>query len=696
MKIYSPNEIKNVAILGHSGCGKTTLVEAMLLNAGIIKRVGKIEDGNTVSDFDAEEIRRKVSISTSFIPVEWTNDKLNIMDTPGYFDFVGEVKQALRVADLAVIVVSARSGVEVGTEKAWEYATELNIPKLIFVNGMDDENADLDKVVEDLRKNFGKSIAPIQIPFKENGKFNGFVNVVKVEGRKYVNGKTENCDIPVGLADDIQLTRTMLMEAVAETSESLMEKFFAEEEFTIEEIQQGISDGILDGSVTPVICGSAVLNIGLQILLNSISRYVTSEKVCPKVTGIDPRTNEKVTRLCSPNEPFSAFVFKTIADPYVGRLNVFRVYSGTIKKDATIYNVKKDIVEKISHLYLIKGKEQIEVEELKTGDIGAIAKLQNTGTQDTLCTKEKPIILPEIAFGESLMTMAVVPKGKGDEDKISQALNKLLEEDRTLHFEVNKETHQSIIYGIGETHLDVLVHKLKNKYKIEVDLVPPIVPYREMIKSKVKIQGKYKKQSGGHGQYGDVWMEFEPSGDLTKAYIFEEKVFGGAVPRQYFPAVEKGIQECVKQGVLAAYPVVGLKATLVDGSYHPVDSSEMAFKMATTAAYKDGLLKAKPTILEPIAKVEVIVDDDYTGDVMGDMNKRRGRILGMNPFHEKQKIEVEVPLAEMFKYSTDLRSMTQGRGVFSLKFDRYDEAPADVQQKVIEVRKKLLEKEKEK
>lgn len=690
MKSYSSNEIRNIVLLGHSGSGKTTVMEAMLYTAGITNRFGKVEEGNTVSDYDIEEIRRKASINTSFATIEWLNNKMNIMDTPGYFDFIGEVKQATRVADVAVIVVSAKSGVQVGTEKAWEY-TE-GMPRVVFVNGMDDENADFNMVLTKLKDKFGKSIAPLQVPFKENGKFVGFVNIIKMHARKYKDGKVIDCDVPTDMEQEVNTVKDMIYEAVAETDEALMEKYFNGEEFTIEETYEAIKKGILDGSMIPVVCGAATLDIGIQVLMNYITNFVPeSSRSIQTVDGIDPRTNEITNRKCKDDEALSAFVFKTIVDPFVGRMNIFRVYSGVIKKDSMIYNSKKGTFEKIGKLYVLRGKEQIEVDELRTGDIGAVAKLQNTGTQDTLCVQEKPIILPKVPFPESLMCMAVIPKSKVDDDKISSALTKIMEEDKTIKLEVNSETKQTLIYGIGEQHLDVIVSKLKNKFKIDIDLVKPIIPYREMIKGKVKIQGKYKKQSGGHGQYGDVWIEFEPSGDLTKSYIFEERVFGGAVPRQYFPAVEKGIQECISHGVLADYPVVGLKAILVDGSYHPVDSSEMAFKMATSVAFKEGLPKAKPVILEPILSVEITVPEKYTGDIMGDMNKRRGRILEMGPIgNGKSRVIAEVPQSEMIKYPTDLRSMTRGRGSYTMKFERYDETQQDIQQKIIASRNKTV------
>ena len=692
MRIYSSGSIRNIAILGHSGSGKTTIAEAALNIAQVTSRMGRVDDGNTVSDYDAEEIRRKVSISASVIPIEWLDNKINFIDTPGYFDFVGEVKQALTVADLALIVVSAKSGVEVGAERAWEYATDLGIPKMFFVNNMDDENADFDKVIENLKDAFGSSIAPLQAPIIENGKFVGFVNAIKKEGGKYVSGRIEPCDIPPDMEDEVNAIHSMVVEAVAETDDDLMEKFFMEEPFSIDEIQAGIREGVKQHSVTPVLCGSAVNQIGVRVLMDYIIDYVPPvSDMRPLVTVTDVKTNQETEIKCSGSEPLAAFVFKTIADPYVGRLSLLRVFSGVMKRDSLLYNPQSETTEKAGHIYIMRGKEQIEVDELHTGDIGALAKLTSTSTQNTLCDKSRPVTFAPIKFPEALLSMAVVPKGKGDEDKISQAVSKLLEEDKTLRFEISRETKQSLVFAQGDSQLDVLVNKLKNKYKIDVELITPLIPYREMIKSKIRVQGKYKKQSGGHGQYGDVHIEFEPSGDLTVPYVFEEKIFGGSVPRQYFPAVEKGIQDCVKAGPLAAYPVVGIKAVLADGSYHPVDSSELAFKMATILAFKDGFMKAKPTILEPIVKITVSVPDNYTGDIMGDMNKRRGRILGMDKEGGKQRISAEAPMAEVLKYSTDLRSMTQGRGEFTMVFDRYEEAPHDVQAKVIEARKKELE-----
>ena len=692
MKNYASNRVRNVVLLGHSGSGKTTYSEAALYYSGATKRFGKVEDGNTVSDYEAEEIRRKVSINTSVIPVEWQDTKINFLDTPGYFDFAAEVKLAMNVADTGLIMVSAKSGVEVGTEKAWEYCEEMHLPRIIFINQMDDENADFEKTLADLRKNFGKAVAPLQIPFNdENGNFIGFINLIKRDARKKVNGKLEKCEMPEDKKDQVEVLRSMLIEVAAESSEELMEKFFNDEELTEEEIYDGLQVGIANHSIAPVMCGSATLGYGVKLLMNTIVRF-TLPAIEAKANFHAFHDGKEVVYCSSDDELFSAYVFKTIADPYIGRLNLFRVMTGKLDTTMSVYNEEKDTVEKVGRIFVVRGKEQIEVDELHSGDIGALAKLSNTSTQDTLSLKDANIIIPKIALPGSVLCMAIKPKGKGDEDKLSAALTKIREEDPTIKMEVNPETKQTLVYGVGEQQLDVMVQKLKAKYKIEVDLTDPIIPYRETIKAKASVRGRYKKQSGGHGQFGDVVMEFEPSYDTTTPVIFEEKIFGGSVPKQYFPAVEKGLQECVQSGVLAGYPVVGLKATLTDGSYHPVDSSEMAFKMATSVAFKEGIPQAKPVILEPIEHVEVLIPDKYMGDIMGDITKRRGRILSMDAVGMKKCIVAEVPTAEMHKYATDLRSMTQSRGEYRHHFERYEEAPMEVQKKIIEAR--AAEKEK--
>jgi len=685
MKLYSSEQIRNVVLLGHGGCGKTSLVEAMAYVAGITKRQGKIEEGNTISDFDKEEIKRGFSIGLSCIPIEWNNCKINVLDAPGYFDFVGEAKEATRVADSAIIVVSGKSGVEVGTEKAWEYADEMNLPKAIFLTSMDDDKANLVAALEQLKEIFGKCIAPFEIPIKENDHFVGFVDIIKMKAKRFVKDHVEPCEIPEGMMSEIEPAREMILEAVAESDEELMDKYFEGEEFTLEEIQNALHKGVLDGSIVPVFTGSGINTIGIEVLLNSICKYMPSPKEeHTSVKGFHPNSKEEVEVICDKNEPTTALIFKTIIDPYVGKLSLFRVYSGIVKSDSTLMNANKGESEKISHIYALRGKEQIEVDEIRAGDIGAISKLGNVSTGDTLCDPSNLVCLEGIKFPESLAYRAIEPKSKGDEEKIASGIHRLMEEDPTIRFEMDNENHQELIYGIGGQHLDIIVSKLETKFKVGVELKKPRIPYRETIKKKVQVRGKHKKQSGGHGQYGDVVMDFEPSGDLETPFVFEEKIFGGSVPKNYFPAVEKGLAESVLSGVLAGYPVVGVKATLVDGSYHPVDSSEMAFKIATKTAFKEAMKQAGATLLEPIAKVSITVPDDYMGDIIGDLNKRRGRVLGMNPIKGKQEILADVPMGEMYGYSTDLRSMTQGRGMFTLKFERYEEAPKDVQDKVIE------------
>ena len=691
MKVYTANEIRNIAVLGHSGCGKTTLMEAALNVTKVTSRMGRVEDGNTVSDYDAEEVRRGVSISASVIPVEWNGTKVNFLDTPGFFDFAGAVHEALSVADAALILASAKSGIEVGTEIAWENAAAKNLPRIIFLSSMDDENADFFKVVDNMKEFFGAGVTPLQLPFKNGNKLAGYVDVLTGKAYTYDGTALKPADVPADLADTYEELHAALVEAIAETDEELMEKFFGDETLTAEEMQKGLKAGLASGAITPVLCGVSTTGVGAVPLLDTLVNYLPPAGVLKDKVSVEDAKGEMIELPCSDSGPLCAFVFKTIADPYVGRLSLFRVYSGTVKRDVNLYNSTQDAPEKPGHIYLMRGKEQIEASEVKAGDIGAIAKLSITATQDTLCTKANLMKVPKFAPPPSLLSMAIAPKGKGDEDKIAASVTKLLDEDKTLVYKVDKETKQTIISGIGDSQLDVLINRLKSRYKIEAELSLPIVPYREMIKSKVQLRAKHKKQSGGSGQFGDVEMVFEHSGNNEQAYVFEEKIVGGAVPKQYFPAVEKGIQESVKAGPLAAYPVVGLKATLVFGSYHAVDSSEIAFKMATIKCFKEAFMSAKPALLEPVMKVSVLVPDDYTGDVMGDMNKRRGRIMGMEKIGSKQEISAEAPLSEMQKYATDLRSMTQGRGSFIMEFERYDEAPSDVQQKVIANRKLELE-----
>ena len=698
MNVYGTQQIRNVVLLGHGGAGKTTAAEAMAYLTGVVKRMGNVTDGNTISDYDKEEIKRQFSISTSLIPLEYEGEdgpiKINLLDTPGYFDFVGEVEEAISVADAAIIVVNCKAGIEVGTEKAWEICDKYNLPRLIFVTNMDDDHASYRELVIKLEKQFGRKIAPFQLPIRENEKFVGFVNVVKMAGRRFTNlSDYEECDIPDYVQKNLSIARDALIEAVAETSEEYMERYFMGEEFTQEEISAALREHVIDGSIVPVLLGSGINCQGFRGLLQAIDKYFpTPDRY--ECVGVDVSTGERFTAKYNDDVSLSARVFKTIVDPFIGKYSLMKICTGVLKPDSTIYNVNKDTEEKVGKIYVLRGKDAIEVPELKAGDIGAVSKLTVTQTGDTIALKSAPIVYhkPEISTPYTYMRYKTV--NKGDDDKVSSALSKLMEEDLTLKAVNDKENRQLLLYGIGDQQLEVVVSKLANRYKVAVELSKPKFAFRETLRKKVEVQGKYKKQSGGHGQYGDVKMEFEPSGDLETPYVFEERVFGGAVPKNYFPAVEKGIQECVLKGPLAAYPVVGVKATLVDGSYHPVDSSEMAFKMAATLAFKKGFMEANPVLLEPIASLKVTVPNKFTGDVMGDLNRRRGRVLGMNSNHHgKQIIEADVPMSELFGYNTDLRSMTGGIGEFEYEFSRYEQAPGDVQKKEVEARASKLDAE---
>lgn len=685
METYKYEKIRNVAVLGHGGAGKTTLVEAMAYTTGLTTRQGKIEEGNTISDYDKEEIKRLFSISTSVVPIIWDDTKINFLDTPGYFDFVGEVEEAVCACDAAVIVVSGKKGVEVGTRKAWDLCEKYKIPRMFFVTDMDDDNASFRKVIERLTELYGKRIAPFHSPIRENEKFVGFVNVVKMAGRKFTKlSDYEECPIPDYSMEYVSKYREALMDAVAETSEELMEKYFENEEFTVAEISTALRSSVIDCSVVPVLMGSGLHAQGTNMLLQAVEKYFPSPNKCV-ITGINAKTGDTFAADYDANKPMTAKVFKTIADPFIGKFSLIKVCSGILKSDDAIYNVDKETEEKLSRLYVLRGREQIEVKELYAGDIGAIGKLSTTATGDSLASKSNPVAFDRPKISEPYEYRRFQAKNKGDDDKVSQALARLMEEDLTLKIVNDKENHQSLLYGIGEQHLDIVASKIMQRYKVEIELNKPRVAYRETIRKKVTAEYKYRKQSGGHGQYGHVIIDFEPSGDLEQAYVFEEKVFGGAVPKNFFPAVEKGIAESVEAGPLAGYPVVGIKATLTGGSYHDVDSSEMAFKTATNQAFKQGILDASPILLEPIANIRVTVPERFTGDIMGDLNKRRGRVLGMNPLHNrKQEIMAEVPMSELCGYSTDLRSMTVGIGEYEYEFDRYEPAPSDVQAKVRE------------
>ncbi|MCK9267322.1 MAG: elongation factor G [Alkaliphilus sp.] len=686
MKIYEAKHIRNIAFLGHGGSGKTALTEAILFSTKLINRMGKVEDGNTVSDFDKEETTRGISIGTSLIPVEWQEHKINILDTPGYFDFIGEVQSALKAADGAVILVDASNGVEVGTEKSWDFVTDREKPTFIFINKMDRENIDFDKVLNDLKEKFGNKITPFQIPLGENENFIGGINIVKMVAEEYDGKGYSEKLIPENLMEQVNPIREMLLESVAESDEALLEKYFEGEAFTEQEIQEGLRKGILGGDIVPVLCGSSTNNIGALSLLDMLVDYSPSPMDMPVNKGYDPHDKDEVIeRTLDPDEPFSAQVFKTIVDPYVGKISLLRIISGKLTLDTEVLNTNKDKREKIGSLFVLRGKNQIEIEEAFAGDIVSIAKLQYTNTGDTLCSINDPIMYSSIDFIKPQLALSIEPKSKGDEEKISSGLQRLAEEDPSFYFERNPEVKQTLIYGQGELHVNIITSKLKNKFGVDVELRDPKVPYRETVKGKSDVQGRHKKQSGGHGQYGDVKIRFEPA---STEFEFKEEIFGGSVPKSYIPAVEKGLRECLESGVLAGYPVVNIRAILYDGSYHDVDSSEMAFKIAASIAFKKGVEAANPVLLEPIIKVEVIVPEDYMGDVMGDLSKRRGKILGMEPQPKGMQLVVaEAPQSEMFKYATDLRSMTQARGSFSMEFARYEEAPQIISEKVIEAAK---------
>lgn len=694
MDVFITDRIRNVVLLGHGGAGKTSLAEAMAYLSGITSRLGKVTDGNTVSDYDKEEIKRKFSITTSVVPIEWGKVKINVLDTPGYFDFVGEVEEAVAAADAAIIVVSGKSGIQVGTQKAWELCEKYNLPRMFFVTEMDMDDVSYRQVVEDLTELYGKKIAPLHMPIREDGKFVGYVNIVKQAGRRYIErGQKKECPVPEYLEEYLEKYHETLMESVAEISEEFMDRYFAGEAFSVAEVSAALKTNISDGSIVPVCMGSAINIQGVANLLDDICGYFPSpdQKAC---AGMNTKTNEIYQANYDFTKAKSAYVFKTIVDPFLGKYSLIKVCSGVIKGDDTLYNTGKETEEKLNKLYVLEGSKPIEVPELHAGDIGAIAKLNTVATGDTLAVKNTPILYGKTELSVPYTYKRYKTVNKGDEDKVSQALSKMMQEDLTLKAVNDSQNHQSLLYGIGEQHLDIVVSKLKERYKVDIVLSEPRVPFKETIRKKADVEYKYKKQSGGHGQYGHVKMTFEPSGDLETPYVFEQTVVGGAVPKNYFPAVEKGIQESVLRGPVAAYPVVGVKATLYDGSYHPVDSSEMAFKTATIQAFKKGFMEASPILLEPIVSMKVSVPDKFTGDVMGDLNKRRGRVLGMNPdpAHKGNTIvEADVPMLSIYGYSTDLRSMTGGSGLFSYEFARYEQAPSDIQEREIEARAKAEE-----
>ena len=684
---YTAKDIRNVCLLGHSGTGKTSLVESMLYLTGSIDRLGKVTDGNTVCDSDPEEIKRQISISLSVAPVQFKGYKINVLDTPGYFDFSGEVMEGLRVADAGIIVGSAKGGLSVGTEKAWKYLQERNMPRAIYISKTDEENGDFNGAWQTLREKFGRSVCPVMMPLWDEEKhIETLLDIVYRRAYQLEGKRRKEVPIPEDKKDVVEELYEQLCESVAETSEEFMDKYFSGEPFTQEEVIQGLHNGVRDLTLCPMVCGSAFTGLGTLTLLDCIIKLFPNPVEIPNRKGTDMQGNKVEIDISEDGAPY-AFVFKTTSDQY-GKYSYFKVISGKLTPDMSVINARTGNIAKLGHLYTMCGKKATEVQEVCCGDIGAVSKMSDTRTNDSLCDPKHPVNLTAIPFPVANYTMAIAPKTKGQEDKVANGLVRLAEEDMTFHCVNDAETRQMVLTGTGDIQLSVLCAKLKDRYGVDVTLSPARVPYREKIRKKVKVEGKHKKQSGGHGQYGHVWIEFEPcdSEDL----VFEENVFGGSVPKNFFPAVEKGLRECVQHGVLAGYPVVNLKATLVDGSYHPVDSSEMAFKTAASLAYKAGLAQANPVLLEPIGELHVIVPDSYTGDVMGDLNKRRGRVVGMNPVEAgEQEIVAEVPMGEMGTYAIDLRSMTQGRGMFTYAFLRYEDAPPAVQEKAIAEAKQM-------
>ena len=653
--------------------------------------MGKTSEGNTICDFDPEEIKRKVSVCTAVAPFAWGSTKINLIDTPGLFDFAGEAAQGVRAAESLLIAVSGKSGVDVGTEKAYKMAKDLSKATLFFVSKLDVEHSDFYKVFEELKSTFGPSVCPIVVPYVEDQQVKCYINLIDMKAYTYDDkGEAHEVDMP-DFGHRLDGLTAAVSEAVAETDESLFEKYFSGEKFTRDEIIRGVHTGVTNGSISPVLCGCSTNLQGIDMLLDCIVDLLPSPWEKGAEVAVDAE-GEPVEVPCTDEAPLAAYVFKTIADPFVGKLSYVKVISGKLAADSAPINSRTGQPERLGKIIYIRGKKQEDTAYITAGDIGAVTKLAATETGDALCDPKKVLSFDPIHFPHPCLTMAIKAEAKGDEAKIASALQRLMEEDPTLAYENNAETHQQLISGLGEQHLDVLVSKLKNKFGVSVSLEVPRVAYRETIRKKVKVQGKHKKQSGGHGQFGDVWVEFEPT--VGDNLVFEEKVFGGAVPKSFFPAVEKGLQDCVKHGVLAGYPVVGLKATLVDGSYHPVDSSEMSFKMAASLAYKAGMPQASPVLLEPIGNLKVYVPDSNTGDIIGDLNKRRGRVLGMNPANDGlQEIEADVPMSEMSDFATAIRSMTQGRGYFTLEFARYEQLPSNLEAKVIEEAKKFASEE---
>jgi len=680
MKSYNAEQLRNVSLVAHSGAGKTSLAEAMLYNAGVVNRLGKVEEGNTVTDYDPEEVRRGISVSTSVAPWEWDDRKVNLLDTPGYADFVGEVKGALRVSDAVVVLVCAASGVEVGTELTWQYADELELPRVVFINKMDRDNANFQRTLDQVKLKFGVTLLPLTIPVGSQANFQGIIDLLSMKA--FLGDSQEASDIPSELQDQAQSLRQQIVEAAAEADDELIMKYLEGGELTAEEIWRGLASAVASRKVVLVLAGSATRNMGVRLLQDAIVRYLPSPASVQAVATQLRDGSERVLEAL-PSGPLAALVFKTSADPYVGKLTYFRVYSSTFQSDSRVLNANKGEEERIGQLFFLLGKEQTPTKEVIAGDIGAVAKLQVTVTGDTLCDKDQPLMLASITFPNPVAFAAVSPKTKADLDKMGSALARLVEEDPTLIVERDGDTGETLLKGMGDSHIDIAVKRLQQKFGVDVVTSVPKVPYKETITQTVQVQGRHKKQTGGRGQFGDVWIRFEPL-ERGEGFEFADEVYGGHVPRNFIPAVEKGLREVLQEGVLAGYPATDFRAALYDGSSHPVDSSEIAFKLAAHLAFKRGMAEAGPVLLEPIMRVTITVPEQFMGDVLGDLNTKRARVLGMEQQKGNSIINAEVPLAEVQRYAADLRSMTQGRGYFSMEFLRYDQVPGHLTQAIVD------------
>ncbi|MEK6689730.1 MAG: elongation factor G [Nitrospirota bacterium] len=695
---FDIEKIRNIGIIAHGGAGKTSLTETMLFDAKSIDRLGKVEEGNTVTDFEPEEIGRKITITSSLCFCEWKGHRMNIIDTPGYINFIEDTKGCLKAVDGAVVIVSALSGVKAETERVWKYADEYEIPRVVFVNKIDKELTNLSRALGDIEKAFTKEGIPLNIPLGYGDKFSGIIDLIKMKALKFSNDRSGSYteeEIPSDFKVETEEYRKKLIEKIAEADDAVLERYLEGGELSQSEIEKGIKEGTLTGRFVPVLCGSAYKNIGVQQLLDAILLCLPSPADKAKISpfkGKSPKNNTEIERRPSEADQFSAIVFKTIADPFSGKLTIFRVYSGVLKSDSTIYNSTRGIKERIGQVFYLLGKKQIPVQKVGPGEIAIVTKLKDTLTGDTLCDEGNPVVYEKIKFSDPIISFAIAPKSRGDEDKVSSSIGRILEEDPTLRFYRDDETKEMILSGMGQVHLEVTLERLKRKFGLEIDMKTPKIPYKETIKVRSKAQGKYKKQSGGRGQYGDCWLEIEPL-SRGSGYEFIDKIVGGVIPRQYIPAVEKGVIETMHQGVLANYPIVDMKVILFDGSYHTVDSSEMAFKIAGAMALKKAVTDAKPIILEPIMNVEVVTPEEHMGAIIGDLNAKRGKVLGVEPQANSQKIKAQVPMSEMVKYAPTLHSITSGRGIYSMEFSHYEEVPVPLASKIISERESLKKKE---